>query len=104
MNTRLLSRAICGFTLAAALCSFHSVVSHGRSPIVKPPAQSQQTKRYKVYCVDGKVSISEHEPDDMKTSRGSRVCLLESFDTLTEAMKASKRYGGTRANCSCPPG
>ena len=103
MNIRLLRRAICGFVLAAALCTFHSVVSHGSSPILKQPTQAQQTKRYKIYCVDGKVTISESEPDEMKSTRNSRVCLLESFDTLTETMKAAKRYGGTRADCSCPP-
>jgi hypothetical protein len=103
MNIRLLRRAICGFVLAAALCTFHSVVSHGSSPIIRQAAQAQQSKRYKIYCVEGKVTISESEPDEMKAPRGSRICLLESFDSLTEAMKAAKRYGGTRASCTCPP-
>ena len=102
MNIRLLRRAVCGFGLAAALCTFQSGVSHERSPLVKQPAQVQQPKRYKIYCADGKVSISQRGVDDVKATRGSRVCLLESFDTLAEAMKAAKRYGGTRANCSCP--
>ena len=102
MNIRLLRRAICGFALAAALCTFHPVVNHGSSPIVRQPAQAQQSKRYKIYCVDGRVIISESE-EEMKAPRGSRICLLDSFDSLTETMKAAKRYGGARANCSCPP-
>jgi hypothetical protein len=103
MNIRLLRRAVCGFVLAAALCTLHPPVNHGSSPVAKRPAQSQQSKRYKIYCVEGKVTISESEPDEMKAPRGSRICLLESFDSLTETMKAAKRYGGTRASCTCPP-
>jgi hypothetical protein len=99
MNIRFFRRAICAVTLAATLCALQSMVVHQTSAVGQ--SASQQNGRYNVYCVDGKVNISNRELNDLKSTR-SRVCLLESFDSLSKAMRAAKRYGGVGASCSCP--
>ena len=86
MYSGVMRRVICAAVLAAAL--------------LVPCAQGQ-TKRYKIYCVSGKIEISNKELPDMKASRGSQVCLLESFDSFSEASQAAKRHGGVGGNCAC---
>lgn len=65
--------------------------------------QQQQVKRYKLYCVKGKLEIGIRAPDVMKRARGNEVCLKESFNKLLEAKKASKQYGGVGSACTCSP-
>lgn len=86
MYTGMIRRVTCAVVLAATL--------------FVTGAQSQ-TKRYKIYCVTGKIEISTKELPDMKASRGPQVCLLESFDSFSEASQAAKRHGGVGANCVC---
>ena len=86
MYTSVMRRVICAAVLAVTL--------------FVTGAQSQ-TKRYKIYCVTGKVEISTKELPDMKAARGPQVCLLESFDSFSEASQAAKRHGGVGANCAC---
>lgn len=101
MKIHFIQRTICTFAVVATLCSLQFVISYRPSVIAQQTALAQQTKRYKIYCVDGKVHISNRELDEMKAMRGSRVCLLESYDNLNEATQAAKRYGGVGATCSC---
>jgi hypothetical protein len=86
MYTGVMRRVICSAVLGATLfaTSAHS-----------------QTKRYKIYCVSGKVEISTKELTEMRAARGAQVCLLEAFDSFSEASQAAKRHGGVGGNCAC---
>lgn len=95
---------ICLLMLAAILSSSMSVLTRSGSLSAFAHTQTQtQPKRYKIYCVNGKVEISDRNMTDMRAARGSRVCLLESYDSLSETIQATKRYGGVGADCTCPP-
>ena len=102
MYVGVMRKATCAAVLAAALFASLPVVI-GNSQKWEPVSTSAQaeTKRYKIYCVNGKVEISTRELSDMKSLRGSQVCLLESFDSLAEATKAAKRHGGVGGDCAC---
>jgi hypothetical protein len=74
----------------------------GSLTIAKPHDPFAQDKKYKIYCVNGKIEIGTRNLDEMKSARGNQVCLKGSFDSFEEAMDASKRQGGVGSACSCP--
>lgn len=65
--------------------------------------QEPPVKRYKIYCVNGKLEIGIRSPEDMKRARGTSACLKESHNSLLDAKKAAKKYGGVGAACNCDP-
>lgn len=103
MYTSMMRRVTCAAVLAATLfVTLPIVLRNVRASEPEFTSAHFQTKRYKIYCVNGKIEISTKELFDMKTSRGgSQVCLLESFDSFSEATQAAKRHGGVGANCAC---
>lgn len=84
---------------SAYLCTATSRSAHAQQQ--QQQQQEQRPKKYKLYCVNGKLEIGIRSPEDMKRARGVSACLKESFDTLLEAKKAAKLYGGVGAACSC---
>jgi hypothetical protein len=97
----MMRRLTCAAVLAATLfATLPVVVGNARASEPVFTSAQQQTKRYKIYCVNGKIEISTKEFSDMKASRG-QVCLLESFDSFSEAAEAAKRHGGVGGNCAC---
>lgn len=56
---------------------------------------------YYVYCT-GRIEIDQRDPDQMRTGR-SRVCVLGTFDTRSDAENFVRRNlrGGVGSSCSC---
>ena len=65
------------------------------------PLLQQSLKKYKLYCVNGKIEIGSRDLNEMKAARGDRVCELGAFDTFSQAIEASKRLGGVGSPCPC---
>ncbi len=82
---------ICGFLLTSA-------PQQARASVLQ---EQQPEKKYKLYCVNGKVEIGTRTLEDIKWARGEDVCMLASFDNLSEAEEAANHYGGIGADCSC---
>ncbi|MDQ3175723.1 MAG: hypothetical protein M3Q91_18765 [Acidobacteriota bacterium] len=81
-------------------CLLTTGLQHAHASVAR---QQQQIKKYKLYCVNGKLEIGIRSPEDMQRARGDQVCLIDSYVRLTQAKEASKRYGGVGSHCPCSP-
>ncbi len=57
--------------------------------------------KYSVYCVKGKVEVDTRNLGEMKSARGSDVCLFRSYDYRADADKFANTIGGVGALCKC---
>jgi hypothetical protein len=61
-----------------------------------------QPSGYFVYCANNKIEVDSRDPGQMKTARGSGVCLMGSFGFRMDAESfAKKNFGGIGGKCSC---
>lgn len=57
---------------------------------------------YSVFCANGKIEVDMRSLDQMKSARGSDVCMFGQFSTLSSAQDlARKQFGGEGASCTC---
>ncbi|PJZ78466.1 hypothetical protein CH365_03925 [Leptospira neocaledonica] len=57
--------------------------------------------KYSVFCADGKIEADSRTLDQMKSARGSNVCLLKEFDYSSDADNYAQSLGGKGSACSC---
>jgi hypothetical protein len=57
--------------------------------------------RYRVFCANGKVEVEQRTLEQEKNARGSNVCVLAEFDTLSDADKYAENHGGKGSDCNC---
>ena len=57
--------------------------------------------RYRVFCANGKVEVEQRTLEQEKNARGSNVCVLAEFDTLSDAEKYAENHGGKGSDCNC---
>jgi hypothetical protein len=57
--------------------------------------------RYRVFCANGKVEVEQRTLEQEKNARGSNVCTLAEFDTLSDAEKYAEGHGGKGSDCNC---
>ena len=58
--------------------------------------------KYRVFCANGKIEVEQRTLEQQKNARGSSVCMLGEFDTLSDAEKHAESLGGKGAECKCP--
>lgn len=56
---------------------------------------------YRVFCANGKVEVEQRTLEQEKNARGSNVCVLAAFDTLSDAEKYAEDHGGKGSDCNC---
>jgi hypothetical protein len=98
------SFAICLLACAGLWASTSSLMAGERGTTATRAARlllQQSVKKYKLYCVNGKIEIGSRDLNEMKAARGDRVCELGAFDTFSQAIEASKRRGGVGSPCTC---
>ena len=57
--------------------------------------------KYRVFCANGKVEVEQRTLEQEKNARGSNVCVLAEFDTLSDADKYAENHGGKGSDCNC---
>ena len=57
--------------------------------------------KYRVFCANGKVEVEQRTLEQEKNARGSNVCELAEFDTLSDADKFAEEHGGKGSDCKC---
>ena len=57
--------------------------------------------KYRVFCANGKVEVEQRTLEQEKNARGSNVCTLAEFDTLSDAEKYAENHGGKGSDCNC---
>jgi hypothetical protein len=57
--------------------------------------------KYRVFCANGKVEVEQRTLEQEKNARGSNVCALAEFDTLSDAEKWAENHGGKGSDCNC---
>jgi hypothetical protein len=57
--------------------------------------------KYRVFCANGKVEVEQRTLEQEKNARGSNVCVLAEFDTLSDAEKYAENHGGKGSDCGC---
>jgi hypothetical protein len=58
--------------------------------------------KYYVYCANNKIEVDMRDPAQMKSARGSDVCMFGQFNFHTDAQNfARKDFGASGARCSC---
>jgi len=65
------------------------------------PGTSAQDSKYRVFCANGKIEVEQRTLEQEKNARGSSVCQLAEFDTLSDAEKEAEKRGGKDAECKC---
>ena len=65
-------------------------------------AAAQSTSHYYVYCANGRIEVDSRNPEQMRSARGSGVCMLGQFNYLSDAQNfAQRNFGGAGRSCSC---
>ena len=57
--------------------------------------------KYRVFCANGKVEVEQRTLEQEKNARGSNVCVLAEFDTLSDTEKYAEDHGGKGSDCNC---
>ena len=57
--------------------------------------------KYRVFCANGKVEVEQRTLEQEKNARGSNVCALAEFNTLSDAEKYAENHGGKGSDCNC---
>ena len=65
------------------------------------PISSVTDSKYRVFCANSKIEVEQRTLEQQKNARGSSVCMLAEFDTLSDAEKYAEGQGGKGADCKC---
>ena len=65
------------------------------------PKYSNVDSKYRVFCANGKLEVEQRTLEQQKNARGSSVCQLAEFDTLSDAEKYAENHGGKGSDCKC---
>jgi hypothetical protein len=84
-------KAVLGLSASLLIALSAAVVAAGR------PDDS----KYRVFCANGKVEVEQRTLEQEKNARGSNVCVLAEFDTLSDAEKYAEDHGGKGSECNC---
>jgi hypothetical protein len=57
--------------------------------------------KYRVFCANGKMEVEQRTLEQEKNARGSNVCVVAEFDTLSDAEKYAENHGGKGSDCNC---
>ncbi len=57
--------------------------------------------KYRVFCANSKLEVEQRTIEQEKNARGSSVCMLAEFDTLSDAEKYAEEHGGKGSDCKC---
>ena len=57
--------------------------------------------KYRVFCANNKIEVEQRTLEQQKNARGSNVCQLAEFDTLSDADKYAEEHGGKGSDCKC---
>jgi len=61
-----------------------------------------ETSHYYVYFANGRIEVDSRNPEQMRSARGSGVCMLGQFNYLSDAQSfAQRNFGGAGGSCSC---
>ena len=60
-----------------------------------------EDSKYRVFCANGKVEVEQRTLEQEKNARGSNVCVLAEFDTLSDAETYAENHGGKGSDCNC---
>lgn len=82
---------------ALLLIALPAVASAGLGPASRP-----DDSKNRVFCANGKVEVEQRTLEQEKNARGSNVCVLAEFDTLSDAEKWAEDHGGKGSDCKCP--
>ena len=63
---------------------------------------STADQKYRVFCANKKIEVEQRTLEQQKNARGSDVCVLGEFDSLSDAEKQAEEKGGKGAECTCP--
>lgn len=66
------------------------------------PNSAGADSKYRVFCANNKIEVEQRTLEQQKNARGSNVCMLSEFDTLSDAEKSAEEKGGKGAECKCP--
>ncbi len=81
-----------GLTLLVALVT---VFGLPKSASVNPDS------KYRVFCANNKLEVEQRTLEQQKNARGSNVCQLAEYDTLSDAEKYAEEHGGKGSDCKC---
>jgi len=63
---------------------------------------SAGTTMYSVFCANEKIEVDMRTLEQMKSARGSDVCMFGQFTSYSSALDlANKQFGGVGAKCTC---
>ena len=57
--------------------------------------------KYRVFCANNKIEVEQRTLEQQKNARGSNVCMLAEFSTLSDAEKYAEEHGGKGSDCKC---
>ena len=63
-------------------------------------AKTQDIK-YRVFCANNKLEVEQRTLEQEKNARGSSVCMLAEFNSLSDAEKYAEEHGGKGSDCKC---
>lgn len=84
-------KAVLGLSATLLIALSSAVASAGRI----------DDSKYRVFCANGKVEVEQRTLEQEKNARGSNVCVLAEFDTLSDAEKYAENHGGKGSDCNC---
>jgi hypothetical protein len=87
---RKVRKAVPGFS-AILLIALAAVASAGHL----------EDSKYRVFCANSKVEVEQRTLEQEKNARGSNVCVLAEFDTLSDAERWAENHGGKGSDCNC---
>jgi hypothetical protein len=86
-----------GRTVLLGLCALLLIVLTAAAAL----AGRLDDSKYRVFCANGKVEVEQRTLEQEKNARGSNVCVLAEFDTLSDAEKYAENHGGKGSDCNC---
>ena len=60
-----------------------------------------QDIKYRVFCANNKLEVEQRTLEQEKNARGSSVCMLAEFSSLSDAEKYAEEHGGKGSDCKC---
>jgi hypothetical protein len=70
-------------------------------PAAVATAGRPDDSKYRVFCANGKVEVEQRTLEQEKNARGSNVCVIAEFDTLSDAERYAENHGGKGSDCNC---
>jgi hypothetical protein len=88
---RKVRKAVPGFSAILLIALAAAVASAGHL----------EDSKYRVFCANSKVEVEQRTLEQEKNARGSNVCVLAEFDTLSDAERWAENHGGKGSDCNC---